>query len=419
MSQDNVSVLVGEGRQGDFVHASQEMAAQQDFGKVSKLWYDKTLPYEDGFKQLEAGKSETEDLFAKPTEMVPAVNDSGKFGFRYSDGRFFIPTDHCMSQVGNWSDSGTWLVRALRTDVSDQKGRLKYTRDAQDAETLAYVVKNGFRRLPQDKRYLFRTRKDGSLRAMMSDIYAIVDNRWLLETFKELIPGGRLSHWRGDSDTIWGNILIPDSIREDKDSDYGGLEAIGNSEIGERRLLTRPSIFRAICMNGCIWDCVNGTEIRQVHRGRIDLSMLKLQIKDNLTKQIPLLPQLIDRLLGTRAYGYDGASIDPLIAEVSLEHKLAKKYAAALLAAYQVEVAETPDYAKTLFSVVNSTTRAGQSFDNDEWYKLDEVGGRLASLDATGWSKLTSRAKALSTKDVDEVFGRDGGRAYQGTMVAN
>ncbi len=71
---------------------------------------------------------------------------------------------------------------------------------------------------------------------------------------RKLIPGGRLSHWRGDADTLWGNVLIPDTIRQESDSDYGGMVSIGNSEIRERRITSRPSVFRAICFNGCIWD---------------------------------------------------------------------------------------------------------------------------------------------------------------------
>ena len=95
-------------------------------------------------------------------------------------------------------------------------------------------------------------------------------------------------------------MLIPDTIREESDSDYGGMLSIGNSEIGERRISSMPSIFRAICMNGCIWDQTAGKGINQVHRGKIDLDQLFLVIKENLEVQIPLLPQGIERLLGTR-----------------------------------------------------------------------------------------------------------------------
>jgi hypothetical protein len=107
--------------------------------------------------------------------------------------------------------------------VVNQKGKILYERDEQDGNTLCTIINNAKRRLKSTKKYLWRTRQDGTLRAMLTDKYAIVNNEWLLEVWQRLIPGGRLSHWRGDSDTIYGNILIPDSIREEDDSDYGGF----------------------------------------------------------------------------------------------------------------------------------------------------------------------------------------------------
>ncbi len=43
--------IEGEGRMGDFVHGGQDMAAKQGFGNVSKLWYDKTISYDDGIME--------------------------------------------------------------------------------------------------------------------------------------------------------------------------------------------------------------------------------------------------------------------------------------------------------------------------------------------------------------------------------
>jgi hypothetical protein len=239
---------------------------------------------------------------------------------------------------------------------------------------------------------------------MLTERYAIVDNRWFIERLAEFIPGGRLSHWRGDGDTIYGNVLIPDTIREETDSDYGGMLSVGNSEIGIRRVSSVPSIFRAICMNGCIWGQTKGEGIRQVHRGKIDLRALALEIKENLNKQIPLLPQGIDRLLGIRSYAWDGGEMKPLFAQVAKDYGFSKRQASDTLRSYHVERNTTPDYAKTLFGVVNSVTRAGQKLSNAEWIKFDEVGGQLAQYAENDWDRLVSKAKQLKTKEVEETF---------------
>ena len=156
-----------------------------------------------------------------------------------------------------------------------------------------------------------------------------MDNSWFVNVIKGLVPSGRLSHWKGDSDTIYGNVLIPDTIREEEDSDYRGMFSVGNCEIGIRSISTCPSVFRAICMNGCIWDQEMGVAIRKVHRGEINLEELKDAIKLNLEEQIPLLPEGIERLLAIRAKGTDGASLSTVFASVAKDHKLSKKQATA------------------------------------------------------------------------------------------
>lgn len=406
---ENLKVLTGNDKakgEGSWVFTSQGVAAEQGFKNVSKIWYGKTISYEDGLAQLEKDKAQTEDILATVREMVPAVSNTGKFVFRYRDGREFLPTEHAVIQASNWIDCGTWFAGNMLKDATDAKGRLTYSRDKGDAEVLAMVFRNGMRdgRVDPAKKFLWRTRKDGSLRAMLSERYAIIDNRWFVERLKEFIPGGRLSHWRGDSDTVFGNVLIPDTIREEKDSDYGGMLSVGNSEIGERRVSSLPSIFRAICMNGCIWGQIKGEGIRQVHRGKINLVNLALEIKENLNKQIPLLPQGIDALLGIRTYAWDGCSAKPIFAQVGKTFKLSKSQASSLLVAYQEERTLTPEYAATLFGVVNSVTRAGQKQNNAQWVHFDEIGGELSRYKKDDFDRLVSQAKHLKEKEVDEVF---------------
>lgn len=391
--------------QGQFVLDGQPLATKDGFSHVSKIWYNKTMSYEAGLAHLEADRAKTHDIMCVVADMIPTVDDKGQFAFKHRETeKYYRPTMHAMGQIGNWADTGTWFVQNMLENPQAPNGKEKYPRDKADAETLAHVIKNGFRRLPADKKFFFRTREDGTMRAMLTDRFAMLDNRWFLECLKEFIPGGRLSHWRGDGDTLYGNILIPDTIRADKDSDYGGMLSIGNSEIGERRLSSMPSIFRAICMNGCIWGQTKGKGIKQVHRGVIKLEDLKVEIHDNLNIQIPLLPTGIDRLLSTQMIKFEGVSDRPVIAQIAKDLKLQKGQASAVLKAYATEAKLTPELSNTLFTVINSLTRAGQDYDNSSWVKFDEAGGELSLWTADDFSTTVKRAKTLKVEEVEKMF---------------
>jgi hypothetical protein len=269
-------------------------------------------------------------------------------------------------------------------------------------EILASVLMNGHRRIEKDKKFLIRTYNDGTLRAMFSDRYTIIDNIWYMNVIKEALPNAYLSHWKGDADTIYGNVLIPDTVRADKDSDYGGMISISNCEIGLRRLGQTPSLFRAICMNGCIWDQNKGSRISQVHKGKIDYRSLARQIFDNIHSQIPLMNDLVVKFLDTRRFEIvKGDSLKAVFAQVALDNKMTTK-----------EIAKTVEefvtYEKNdrnLFGIINSITRAGQSFDNDRWVALDFIGGKLMSYDQNDWNRLVSKSRTLKSEEIDKVFG--------------
>ena len=226
---------------------------------------------------------------------------------------------------------------------------------------------------------------------------------WYLDELRKILPSGRLSHWRGDGDTIFGNVLLPDTIidyGQDDDSDYGGMLSIGNCEIGKRRISQMPSLFRSICMNGCIWGQVKGKNISRVHRGTIVLEELRLQIRENIEAQLPLLPQGIERMLGLRVMGTDGVRMKNVIATVCKDNRLSKKESTAVLAQW----VEHERNDRNLFGVVNSVTRAGQTFANDGWVKFDELGGKLLDLNESRWTALTKRADSFDEKDFEKIF---------------
>lgn len=372
----------------------------QDGWRVHKDWYAKTLSYDEGLEQLQIEAQTREDILTEIKNVTPALNEQGQFVFQVQD-RQFLPTEWALGQFSTRCGlPSSTVLRNLRTDSDGKNG---FNRDTRDAETMVSLAANSMRRVDQDKKFRLRTYQDGTLRAFVTEKYAPIDNRWYMEVIRESLPQGRLSHWKGSSDTIFGNVLLPDTIidyGQDDDSDYGGMLSIGNCEIGKRRISQMPSLFRSICMNGCIWGQVKGSAISKKHMGEIDLLALKCQIQDNIEAQLPLLPQGIERLLGIRAMGTDGVSMKPVIAQVCSENKFDKRQATEVLAQWVEH--ESSD--RNLFGVVNAITRAGQEFDNQSWVKFDEIGGRLVYTSQDRWSATMRRAGTLNTKDIEKVF---------------
>jgi len=401
--------LQGVGTDGDFVRETQGVADDKGFGNVSKAWYPKTKSYDEGFDQLESERGHRQDYLIAADSIefeIRDVDDTVQCGVVIED-EFFVPTNHALTQMTSklCEGKGTGFVRNLRENVYSAKDEVKIQRDREDAEVVEHILTNGLRRIDGDTNYKVRTYDDGTMRAFVSEKYAEVDNRWFLNQVKDVIPGGRLSHWRGDADTIWGNVLIPDTIREEDDSDYGGMVSISNCEIGKRNVKSLPSLFRAICMNGCIWSQTKGQEIKVRHVGEIDLDQLSIQLHDNIEAQIPLIPQGIERLLGIRAMGTDGIPMRNVIAAVAATNReVDKRGATAILEAWVTEESKIAPVERSLFDVVNSVTRAGQYFDNQTWVKFDELGGRLINSTEKQWESLKRRAEDMEDTDFVRIF---------------
>lgn len=370
----------------------------QEGTHVHKDWYARTLSYEQGLEMAENAAREREDLLIPVKNISGNVNNDNQFVFKIEDNgsREFVPTDHALEQFSTRIGvPSSTILRELRGQEDS---------DLVDADIMARIANNSLRRMNQDKVFRLRTYTDGTCRAFVSDRYAPVDNRWYLETLKEFLPEGRLSHWRGDEDTIYGNILLPDSIIDygtDDDSDYGGMISVGNCEIGKRVISQKPSLFRSICMNGCIWGQVVGKQIRKRHIGNIDLDFLKMEIGSNIQEQLPLLPTGITTFLETRNLNTNLDSIKGIIATISKNEKLRKVEASEIFNQYHAY----ESHERNLFGVVNAVTRAGQRFNNDRWLKFDEIGGNLINLNQNGWNSLLRQSSYLEQKDFDKVFG--------------
>ena len=410
---------------GDFVLGSDSIMGKDSgkfnpaFSHVSGIWLeDGCMSFDKAKEQLANDQQQIADIHGPLSDWdVARVGMDVAFVHKVT-GQNYRPTDHCLNllcQVGKGMSS--WTVRSLRSDIEhatkkDADGEPVVIeggkRDEEDAEVLKeYLRIHLFReRCDQDKERLFRTWSDGTLRAVLSSQYTIVNNAWFLGVLAKAIPGGMVSHWKGDADSVYGNILIPDTIRQEKDSDFGGMLSVGNSEIGTRRVSSLPSVFRAICMNGCIWDAKAGEGINKVHRGSVDFEALEKLIVENLERQIPLLPQGIERLLGLRAFGCGDTHATNILAQTSIDYGLSKRQVSAVRDGWNEEIRLLGlKEGQTAYGVANAITRAGQTLSNDQWVRFDTIGGEFAGMDRDGWDKFRSRAGNLSPKQVEKRVG--------------
>lgn len=401
------TILAGTGRSGDFVLSSQGTASAEGFRNVSSLWYPKTQSFAEGLEQIEKGIQSREDIETSLDCVSAIIDEKNRFAFAFDDGREFLPSPHALRQFSVKLGIPITTVNHLTGEWADAEG----------LGLLKQTFNSGLRRHNDDQntderdRFIFRTYRaeghnaddSGTCRAVLTDSFAAIDNRWFLDLLSNLIPDGRLSHWKGDCDEICGNILIPDSVRQESDSEYGGMIGVGNSEIGTGRISAVPSVFRAICMNGNIWDKVCGNELDKVHRGKIDLQLLAKRITLNIHEQIPLLSTIIDRVLATRAdeFGFGTVKATQLYACVKETFKLTPKQAKG--AAEQWSQFESQD--RNLFGLVNGITRQSQLESNIDWRSMDTLAGKLSAYDSDTWSNFLARAATYNEKAVCEALG--------------
>jgi len=407
--------------QSDFVMGRDSGKFNKDFSHVSGIWLENgCMSFDEAKQQLATEQQQIQD-FHSPLKEWDVVVVSKGIAFRHlPTTRDYVPTDHAlnlMCQVGRGLSS--WTVRSLRDPIphatkKDDDGEPVCIdggeRGQADWECLRDYIKLHLfnaERVDQEKTRLFRTWTNGTLRAFLSEQYTIVNNAWFLDVLSRAIPGGVVSHWNGDADSIYGNVLIPDTIRAEEDSDFGGMLSVGNSEIGTRRISSLPSVFRAICMNGCIWDQESGEGINKVHRGKVDFKALELLIIENLEKQIPLLPQGIERMLGLRAYGCGDTHPTNLLAQTAIDFSLSKRQVSAVHDGWNEEIRLLGiNDGKTAYGLTNAITRAGQRLDNnDQWVRFDTIGGEFANMDRNEWDKFRTRAGNLTPKQVEKRVG--------------
>jgi hypothetical protein len=326
------------------------------------------------------------------------------------DGRDYVPTWHCLKQMANWHNLPLGILKNLTQPKTKQNGETLFERDATDLGLLVQLFKNGIRdgRVDPDKVFKFRTYGDGTLRAMLTDMYAIVDNVWYLEHLRSVFADYNeepfFDHFASDGDTLHGNLRIPGIEAKRSDSEFGGMLFIGNCEIGTARISIAPAVWRQICTNGMMgW--APGLKWSKVHRGEIDLHGLAGNITAQIAKQIPQITSGLEAMDAAHSHELvQGVKMSQVIAQVAEQFKLTtgpNGQARQTVA----EFTHNESGFRSLYGVVNAITRVAQNQEPAERLRLEEIGGELLRMNDKAWNRLNILGGSMETAKYDKILG--------------
>ena len=421
--------LVGTGTTGDFVLQHQETADADGFSHVSKIWRDQCLSFDEARDKLTLDNDRMIDVRAPMSDWRAVVADNGRFAFQFCpqsqqgkrharyDGGAFEPTEFALRRMMSDFKLPQGWVEMIHPKARDEKRTGEYAplyevnqgdhqRFADLMQATIFDRKRFNAKHRKDR--LWRGRDDGTLRACLSDRYTIINNNWYLAFIESLIGKDALvSHWRGDGDSMRFNVLVPDSVRDTDDGEYGGMISCGNSEIGSGSLYALPSLFRAICMNGCIWDQTKGVKHKFRHVG--DERTRRAEVVEILTASINAQlgtdgeagawDETIQRFLRLEDRSMGDVPVANVIAQVQADHGnvVRRKDLTVLAQAFRTERQAT---AKGL---VNALTRAGQKLPNARWFEYDSLGGHFLTQSQEDWGKLLDNARKFDEAKLEKL----------------
>ena len=245
------------------------------------------------------------------------------------------------------------------------------------------------------------------IRAIVSERYGVIDNHEALEMIAKSLPSltdALASHVTNDGDDIFGNVLLPDYMKSEPDSDYGVGIAFRNSEIKNSTFKVSPFLFRAICLNGMIWGRENSkNQINQKHLGNINRAELQEQVTNAV---IEALSQGND-LLTLLGYSKQVKVDRPLqvIAQLSINEGLTIEQGRAWHKGYLESLNEASGdlHERSAFGVINGLTRSAQEYKGSMRENMETIATKILSpainsdLQAISkrWGRISDNANQL------------------------
>ena len=371
---------------------------------VAKVWQDKCTPLADFIETVKAQSTHKVDVVKPESEIRLKDVDT------LVDGTPL--TDSGMNSLRVFADMPSSIVSFLKErEYNDDL--VKYMNAELDRREVQWNNKG-----KEKRSFNVRIRHDGEgndvVRAIVSERYGVIDNDQAMEMIANSLPSltdAMASHISNDGDDIFGNILLPDHMKSEPDSDYGVGIAFKNSEIRNSTFRISPFLFRAICLNGMIWGRQNSEiTVNQKHLGTIDLVELQNQVK--VAIQVALTQG--NDMLTLMGYAKQVKVENPLatIAMLTRDNKMTTAQGKLWHKGYLDSLHEVKGdiHEKTAFGIINGLTRSAQDYNGATREQMETTASLILApaIDSSlqeiskRWGMIGERAKQLEGKTVNQ-----------------
>jgi hypothetical protein len=372
---------------------------------VAKIWQDKCVSLESFYSTLKAQNDNKVDV-VKPESAIRLKDASTLL-----DGTPL--TKSGMNSLRLFTDIPSSMISFM-----DERG---YN------DELVKFVNDELNRREQDwsnkgkdsREFRVRTRHDDDgntvARAIVSERYGVIDNLEAMEMIidalptKDAIKDALASHLHNDGDDMFGNLLLPDNIKSEPDSDYGVGIAFRNSEVRNSTFKVSPFLFRAICLNGMIWGRQDSSiKVNQRHMGNIDKQELREEVRRAIVVALSQGNDLLT-LLGHSKH-VEVKNPEQVIAQLSRDNKMTISQGKLWHKGYLESLQEASGHShdRTAFGIVNGLTRSAQQYTGSTREQMETIASAIlapaidADLQAISkrWGLISERAKSLDDDTV-------------------
>ena len=372
---------------------------------VAKIWQDKCVSLESFYSTLKAQDANKVDVVK--AESAIRLKDSSTL----LDG---TPL----------TKSGMNSLR-LFTDIPSSM--ISFMEERGYNDELVKFVNDELNRREQDwsnkgkdsREFRVRTRHDDDgnpvARAIVSERYGVIDNLEAMEMIidalpsKDAIKDALASHLHNDGDDMFGNLLLPDNIKSEPDSDYGVGIAFRNSEVRNSTFKVSPFLFRAICLNGMIWGRQDSSiKVNQRHMGNIDKQELREEVRRAIVVALSQGNDLL-ALLGHSKH-VEVKNPEQVIAQLSRDNKMTIAQGKLWHKGYLESLQEASGHShdRTAFGIVNGLTRSAQQYTGSTREQMETIASAILApaidADLQTISKrrglISERAKSLDDDTV-------------------
>ncbi len=227
--------------------------------------------------------------------------------------------------------------------------------------------------LGQSERQLFLRANGTTLRGVLSQKYACIDNSDLIEAVEPLMEDGLIVTWFELTDVSFHLRLVSPKIGSgDEDPIFAGVH-IANSEVGMRTLTINAILYRQVCTNGMVRLVRNQNLYARKHIGAQPENLREI-IQMSAREALDTGRDELDKLQQSRnaRIAEPKSTLDNLSKAWTLTEGVTETIQRQL---------PMSRLAFTAFDLINAITATAQLQPADERYRLEALAGSLLDRD--------------------------------------